>query len=293
MDLNALRLFVAAARAGSLSEGARRARVPLPTLSRRVRGLEAELGMRLVERGPRGLALTPAGIRLMADAEPALASLSQAEERLQSEDGVAGILRVSIPPNFEPLWTVLSQFGRHYPAVRFDVFVTDRRVDLVADGIDVAIRIGEEGFSSYVARSLSRYRHQLVASPKLLEHHTIEVPEDLQSVPCVCWRSAGQPVWPLGDRELVIEPLLASNDYSHLLHLAISGTAVTEVPPFLARHPVAEKVLVPILVDYPMPERQVRALVVEKRAMSPLVRQFLDFAAEQVQNALTDSASSL
>ena len=169
MDLNALRLFVAAAQAGSLSEGARRTRVPLPTLSRRVRRLEDELGVRLVERGARGLALTAAGTRLITDAEPALASLSQAEQRLSSEDGVAGVLRVSIPPNFDPLWTVLSRFGQRYPAVRFDVFVTDRRVDLVADGIDVAIRVGAEGFSSYVDRSLTRYRHQLVASPKLLE----------------------------------------------------------------------------------------------------------------------------
>jgi len=291
MDLNALRLFVAAAQAGSLSEGARRTSVPLPTLSRRVRKLEDELGVRLVERGARGLALTPAGTRLIADAEPALASLSQAEQRLSSEDGVAGVLRVSIPPNFQPLWTVLTRFGERYAAVRFDVFVTDRRVDLVADGIDVAIRVGEEALSSYVGRSLTRYRHQLVASPNLLAHHPIEAPEDLQSVPCVCWRTVGQPVWFLGGRELAIEPRLASNDYLHLLHLAMSGKAVTELPPFLAARPIEEQSLVPILQDYPMPERHVRALVVEKRAMSPLVRQFLDFAVEQVPNVVTHAAS--
>ena len=291
MDLNALRLFIAAAQAGSLSEGARRTRVPLPTLSRRVRKLEDELGVRLVERGARGLALTPAGTRLIADAEPALASLSQAEQRLSSEDGVAGVLRVSIPPHFDPAWTVLTRFGERYAAVRFDVFVTDRRVDLVADGIDVAIRIGEGGRSSFVGRSLSRYRHQLVASPSLLERHPIEAPEDLQSVPCVCWRTGGQPVWSLGDRELAVEPRLTCNDYLHLRHLAMSGAAVTELPPFLAARAIEEQSLVPILPDYPMPERDVRALFVERRAMSPLVRHFLDFAVEQVRNVLNHAAS--
>ena len=155
----------------------------------------------------------------------------------------------------------------------------------------MAIRVGEEGFSSYVGRSLTRYRHRLVASPKLLEHHSIEVPEDLRSVPCVCWRTAGQPAWSLGDRELSIEPLVVSNDYLHLLHLAMSGAAVTELPPYLVVRPVEEQTLVPILQDYPMPERHVRALIVEKRAMSPLVRQFLDFAVEQVPNVLTPAAS--
>jgi len=168
MDLNALELFVAAAEAGSLSAAARRTRVPLPTLSRRVRKLEDDLGVRLLERGPHGLALTPAGTQLLAEATPALATLSQAEQRLYDSSGVAGTLRVSIPPHFEPMQFVFSEFCRRYPAVRLDVFVTDRRVDLVADGIDVVVRVGEGGYSSYVGRTLARYRHRVVGAPSLL-----------------------------------------------------------------------------------------------------------------------------
>jgi len=282
MDLNALGLFIAAARAGSFSEAARRSRVPLPTLSRRVRRLESDLGVRLLERGPQGLALTAAGTRLVEDAGPALASLAEAEQRLRDKEGIAGTLRISVPPNFEPVWKLLSEFAELYPAVRFDVFVTERSVDLVADGIDVVLRVGDRGFRSYYGRTLTRYRHQVVAAPTLIERHAIEFPEDLRSVPCVGWRTAEPLVWSLGGRDVPIEPLLIANDYSHLLQLALSGKAVTEVPPFLAYRPIQDGQLAPVLPDHPMPEVPLRALVVEKRSMPALVREFLDVAVERL-----------
>lgn len=279
MDLNAVRLFVAAAQAGSLSEAARRTGVPLPTISRRVRTLEDDLGVRLLERGPQGLELTAAGSQLLADADAALEALSQAEKRLHDASGMAGTLRVSVPPDLDPLWRVYSEFGRQYPAVRFDIFVTDRRVDLVADGIDVGIRVGDGGFVSYVGRTLARYRHRVVASPTFLERHPIAHPDDLATVPVACWRASGPVSWTLGARTLPLDPAVTTNDYRHLLELALRGEAAAEVPPYLARRPIEAGELIPVLPDHPLPEQVVRAVVVEKRAMSPVVRQFLDFAA--------------
>lgn len=287
MDLNAVKLFVEAAEAGSISEAARRTGIPLPTLSRQLRKLEDDLGMRLLERGPRGLALTPAGNQLVADAQPSLASLAQAEQRLHDASGVAGRLRISMPPHFEPLWQLFSAFGRRYPAVTFDVFVTDRRVDLVADGIDVAFRVGEQGTAGYVGRTLARYRHRLVASPKFLAARPLAAPQDLLLVPCACWRSPGVTVWQLGDTKLELEPVLVTNDYLHLLRLAEAGDVVTEVPPFLAARGLHQGRLVEPLPDHPLPEHPMRALVVERRSTSPLVRQFLDHASENVAQALS------
>jgi DNA-binding transcriptional LysR family regulator len=286
MDLNAVKLFVQAAEAGSISEAARRSGVPLPTLSRQLRKLEDDIGMRLLERGPRGLALTPAGNQLIADAQPALASLAQAEQRLHDASGVAGRLRVSMPPHLEPLRPLLRAFRRRYPAVVFDVFVTDRRVDLVADGIDVALRVGDRGTAGYVGRTLTRYRHRLVASPKFLAAHPLTVPPDLTRVPCACWRSPGSTVWQLGDTEVELEPVLITNDYAHLLQLAEAGDVVTEVPPFLAAQGLEQGRLVAPLPEHPLPQNPMRALVVERRSMSPLVRQFLDYASENVAQAL-------
>lgn len=286
MDLNALEHFVTAAEAGSLSEAARRSGVPLPTLSRRVRKLEEALGVRLLERGTRGLALTQAGMQLLAESAPSLAALRQAEQRLADASGVAGLLRVSLPPHFEPMWSVLSDFGQRHPAVRFDVFVTDRRVDLVADGVDVALRVGEGGHRSYVGRTLTRYRHRVVAAPSLLERADLTRPDQVRGLPCACWRSAGPPTWRLGDVQLELEPVFVTNDYAHLLHLAVGGHVVTELPPFLAEAALRDGRLVEVLPEHPLPLCAIRMLVVDTRAPSPLVRRFLDFAAQEVPTVI-------
>lgn len=291
MDYNALELFVRAAEAGSFSEAARQTGVPLPTLSRQVRRLESDLGLRLLDRGPAGLGLTAAGTRLVADAGPALASLAQAEQRLQDASGVAGTLRVSVPPHVEPLWEVFCAFGTRYPSVRFDVFVTDRRVDLVADGIDVAIRVGEGGATTYAGPTLTRYRHVVVASPGLLQRHPIAGPDDLAGVPCGCFRSGAPSTWQLGTREVPLSPTVVTNDYRQLLHLAESGAVVVEAPPFLARPALESGSLRAVLPDHPLPSQPIRALVVERRAMSPLVRHFLDHLKEQVASALMTGRS--
>ena len=287
MDLNAVNLFVTSARAGSLSAAARQTGVPIPPLSRRIRSLEAELGTRLFERGPRGLVLTHVGTQLLGDVAPALALLAEAKQRLRDASGIAGLLRLSIPPHFEPIWSLFGIFRQRYPAVRFDIFVTDRRVDLVADGVDVAIRVGEKGAKSYEGRVVSSYRHQVVAAPELLERHPITSPEDLLSVPCACWRTAGPSVWSLGCTEVRLKPTAVTNDYAHLLAIALSSEAVTEVPPFLAHDAVQHGLLVPILPDHPFPACDVRALVVEERAMTSLVRQFLSFIEDRLPGVLT------
>ncbi len=286
MDLNAVKLFVLATEAGSLSEAARRTGIPLPTFSRQLRKLEDHLGMRLLERGPRGLALTAAGNQLVADAQPALASLAEAEQRLHHASGVAGWLRISMPPHLEPLWEMFRAFRRQYPAVTLEVFVTDRRVDLVADGIDVAIRVGDRGTAGYVGRTLTRFRHRLVASPEFLAAHPLTHPRDLTSVPCACWRSPAATTWHLGDVDVELRPVLVTNDYLHLLRLAEAGDVVTEVPAFLAAQGFERGRLVEPLPDHPLPEIAMRALVVERRAMSPLVQQFLDYASGNVARAL-------
>ncbi len=286
MDLNGVKLFVQAAEAGSISEAARRTGIPLPTLSRQLRKLEDDLGIRLFERGPRGLALTAAGNQLASDAVPALASLAQAEQRLHDASGVAGRLRISMPPHLDALWELFRAFRRRHPAVTFDAFVTDRRVDLVADGIDIALRVGEQGTAGYVGRTLARYRHRLVASPKFLAAHPLRVPRDLARVPCACWRSPGASVWNLGGDEVALEPVLVTNDYLHLLRLAEAGDVVTEVPPFVAARALKQGRLVEPLPRHPLPDSPMRALVVERRAMSPLVRQFLDDLVDNAADVL-------
>lgn len=105
-------------------------------------------------------------------------------------------------------------------------------------------------------------------------------------MPIACWRASGPASWTLGERTLLLRPWITANDYRYLLELALAGEAVTEVPPYLAQHLLDAGRLVSVLPDHPMPEQLVRAVVVERRAMSPLVRPFLDFAAAKLPEAL-------
>lgn len=296
MDLNSLSLFLAAAQAGTLSAASRRTGIPLPTLSRRIRRLEDELGVRLLERGVQGLRVTEAGARLLADSGPALESLSQAGQRLQhGEAEVRGTVRMSVPPSFEPLWPMLSRFGQRHPAARVEVFVTDRRVDLVADGIDVAIHVAREGATAPAGLMLAQYRHRVVASPAFLARHPVRALADLEQVPSGCFRArTGAPsIWTLGDHPVRLKAVLTTNDYLHLRWAALADEVITELPPFLSEAPLREGRLVAVLDDQQMERREVRAVVADTRLISPLIRRLLDACRAELATALQISGSSL
>lgn len=283
VDLNQLGIFVEAVRAGSLSEAARRTGVPLATVSRQLRQLEEGLGTRLVERGRRGIKTTPVGQRLFERAARGLELIAEGKRELLNAEGIAGRLRLSIPPAFEPWWTLLSGFRARHPAVVLDVLVSERRIDLVADGVDVAIRIGDVTRSTYVGRRLAVYRHVLVASPAFARRHRIEQPDDLLAVPCAGWRTGTDPPlsWSLGEQVVHPTPVLVVNDYAQLRALALAGEAVTELPPFLAREALAARELVPILPALALPQQPITAVIPERRHTSALVRAYIDYCVTE------------
>ncbi|MEZ4468939.1 MAG: LysR substrate-binding domain-containing protein [bacterium] len=274
-----------------MSEAARRTGVPLPTPEPPRLGPRRRARARLLERSTQGLSLTDAGARLFASAELlALALLAQAGAGRPRRGGGVGRLRISLPPHFEPLWRAIEGFGQRHPR-RALTSSSPIAGGPAADGVDVAIRVGGGGRSTYVGRTLARYRHRLVAAPAYVAGVPLERPEDLGRLACACWRSAA-PSWQLGDVAFALDPLLATNDYQHLLHLALRGRVVTELPPFLAHGPLARGELVEVLPAFPLPHQTVRALVADTRLLSPLIRHFLDFAAEHVPAALDPYAGS-
>ena len=286
MDLNAVRMFVAAVQAGSLSAAAARLEMALPTLSRHIRELEGDLKVRLFERGARGVRLTDAGTRLYEHAVRAVESLDDAERALASDEAqLRGTLRLSIPPSFEPWWELIAAFQRSHPQVRVSVFTTERRVDLVEDGIDVALRVGKVVHEAMVGRRLFSYSHVLVASPRLLARFgDLTSPEDLRQLPCGAWNrdSTTSVVWRLGDRTFEPPAVLVTNDYLHLRARAVVGELVTELPPFLARNAVQRGELQLLLPDFPMPEQDISLLYPSRRFVSSIVRAYIDFCHANV-----------
>lgn len=281
MDLNATRMFVSVVQAGSLSAAATRLGIPLTTVSRRIRDLERELNVQLLERSAQGTRLTDAGTRLYEHASRGVEALLEAEHAVvNAQASLKGRLRLSLPSPFEPWWDLLTAFQRRYPDIQVHVHSTERRVDLIEDGIDVALRVGSIVHEAMVAKHVLMYRHILVASPELLERlGAPEEPQSLNRFPCAGWAPGiDVPIrWQLGEQLVSPPVLLSTNDYRHLCSAAIDGLAVTELPPFMAATAIRERRLVPLLPQHPLPERPIHLLYPPHRHPSTIVRTYLNF----------------
>jgi DNA-binding transcriptional LysR family regulator len=290
MDLNATRMFVAVVQAGSLSAAAGRLGIPLPTVSRRIRDLERQLKVQLLERSPRGVRLTDAGTRLYEHAGRGIEALLEAEEAVVSDQArLKGRLRLSLPQTFKPWWDLLAAFQRRYPDIQIFVNSTERRVDLIEDGIDVALRVGPILHEAMVARHILSFRNVVVASPQLVKRYGVpDKPNDLCRFPCAVWGSRidAPARWNLGGQ--VIEPrtVLSINDYDHLCCRALGGDVVTELPPFLAAAPILERRLVPLLPQYPLPEWPINLIYPPHRQPSTIVRTYLGFCQSYLPTIL-------
>ena len=255
-----LETFVAVVEAGSLSAAAARLGIAVSAVSRRVGELETRLGVRLANRSTRGFAVTPLGldyyarcVRLLADLEEADASVSGADAAL------GGTLRLAAPLSFGVLHLApaLERFLAERPALALDLDLSDRRVDLVEEGIDLAIRIGRLEDSRLVARRLFEVHHVVAASPRWWDRHgRPRTPSDLAGQPALRYRARTAPrAWrftaPDGrDGELRLEPRYTATNGDVLLDAAVAGLGVVREPTFLAASAIADGRLEPVLLDH-------------------------------------------
>lgn len=243
-DLNSLMIFARVVEANSFSEAARRLKMPTSTVSRRIADLEEQLGIRLIERSTRSLRLTDAGSEVLEHARRS-AEISEAIDNIASNhlSKVSGSLRVSAPPSISDslLAPLVGAFQASYPDVRVYIFITERIVDQIAEGVDLAFRVGELEDSSLVARRILTYRHQLVASPAYLEKRKQpEIPQDLLDHRLLAfsfWRPENN--WNFThangkDKEMLsFQPYLSINEYSGLAAALLAGTGIGELPPIV------------------------------------------------------------
>jgi DNA-binding transcriptional LysR family regulator len=238
--------------------------------------------VRLLVRSTRKLRLTEAGATLyefvsrgVEEMDAGLLALSENEHDLR------GRLRLSMPPSFEPMWALLDNFQSIHTNIDIDLFVSERRLDFIEDGIDVALRIGDVASQSAVARLLMAYRHRLVASPEFLRNVSIESPQDIHSIDCAAWSQKNNViVWTLGSENLTINPFLRANDYLHMRYLALKGKCITELPPFFCKKYIDSGELVEVLPNYAMPEQQVNLVYPSRKSVSRITRVFIDYCVE-------------
>lgn len=287
LEANDLLLFARVAEAGSFSRGAERLNLPKSTVSRRIAGLEAELGERLFTRSTRRLALTDFGrglldhARRMAEELEAVANLAQ-----QRQAEPSGQLRVSMPPDLAALLLApaLAEFTARYPRLRLDLDLSARRVDVVGENFDLVVRMGALGEdTSLVARKWCDLAVGLFAAPGYLAARGAPlVPEDLAGHAClrllgrdgepVAWRlERGGSVWtgvPTG--------AFAANSMGMLISMASAGAGIAAVDHLLVGHQVARGELVPVLAEWSMPPATAWLVMPSRRLIPPKTRAFID-----------------
>jgi DNA-binding transcriptional LysR family regulator len=238
-DLNELAVFVRVAQLGSFSGAARSMGMPVSTVSRRVKALEARLGVSLIKRTTRKLSLSEHGLRFYERCAPHLEGLDSAEAGLTEARGeIDGLLQVTAPVALGAgeFTDFISGFMRRHPKVRINLVITNELVDLVSAPIDVAIRFGELSDSGAIAKRLGTTQRVLVASPAYLQKHgTPRSPQDLRDHDCVLFPGKTDGAeWLLQDgrhrvRIPVTGPVIANNLESANA-FAIRGHGVALLP---------------------------------------------------------------
>ncbi|HEU4406663.1 MAG TPA: LysR family transcriptional regulator [Polyangiaceae bacterium] len=272
MDLLAqMATFVRVVEAGSLSAAARDLRLSPAAVSRQLGDLEARLGGALVRRTTRALAVTDAGRRYYAECVRLLRELDEAGELVREGAAVRGQLTVSAPVTFglARVWPALPALLGAHPGLRVDLRLEDRVIDLVADNVDVAIRVSVAmpDSASLVAHELARYERLVVAAPSYLRRRgTPKTPEALASHEALVHASGGGGVgaWRLarGGREVVVRPegAVRTNALYVLRDAAVRGLGVALLPTWLVDDELASGALRALLRDWAAPAAAVVAV---------------------------------
>ncbi|WP_235579727.1 LysR substrate-binding domain-containing protein [Ramlibacter sp. Leaf400] len=293
-DLNDMLFFAEVVDRGGFAAAGRALNIPKSRLSRRIAELEDRLGVRLLQRTTRRLSLTEAGeiyhrhcVALREEAQAA----DEALARVRSEP--SGTVRVTCPVTLAQFTVgpLLPRFLAEHPLVRVDMQVSNRVVDPVQEGIDVALRVRSmlDDSGSLVVKKLGPTHGLLVASPQLLQR--VGSPKelgDLARVPTVAMSAAdGAARWrlvgPRGEAfELDHRPAFTADDLLTLKFAVLQGTGMCVLPDYMCADELRHGELVPVLPGWEPPTAQVLAVFPSRRGMVPAVRRFLDFLGQNV-----------
>jgi DNA-binding transcriptional LysR family regulator len=294
-DFNDLQFFAAVVLHRGFSAAARTLGVPKSRISRRVALLEDRLGVRLLDRTTRGLGLTQVGQLVFQHARAAVIEAEAAEEvalRMQAEP--RGLVRLSCPIGLQSaIATPLSGFLAAHPLLQLQCIVTNRRVDLIHEGIDVAIRVRErlDTDADLQMKRIGVSRRILVASPMLLaKEGEPTTPAELGKFPILHQEQHGGNTWHLtaknGDtRTVSIEPSLATGSFDILIAAARQGTGIALLPAANCQEALASGALVRVLPEWSGTDGILHLVFASRRGMLPAVRAVIDFAAAALKSS--------
>jgi len=296
-DLNDLYFFAAVVEHGGFSAAGRALGIPKSRLSKRVAQLEDRLGVRLLQRTTRRFVVTEVGERFFSHCRAVLEEARAAQEavdELRAEP--RGVVRLSCPVSLAQtvLAHVLPDFMAQYPKLQVRVLSSNRRIDLIGEGYDLAIRVRNklDTDANMIVRSFGLSRVLPVASPALLKERGYpERPADLSRLPALSNQEhEGAQVWELIDAtgrrvSVELQARLISGDFAVLLEAARRGMGVTLLPEFVCAPAIANGELEVVLPEWSAPDGTMHFVYPSRRGMLPGVRALVDFLAERLPDA--------
>jgi DNA-binding transcriptional LysR family regulator len=293
MQLDDMRIFVATVDARSFTTAANRLALSKQFVSRRVMALEAALGVRLLVRNTRKLAVTELGQTFYERAKRILAEVEDAGQAMSMQRAAPhGLLRISAPMSFGVLHLspLVAAFLQRYPDVRFDMELSDRLVDVVGEGFDMAIRIGTLADSTLVAQRLGDVRMLACCSPQYLRRRGAPAtPADLARHACLAYGHGGPASWEFAvdgaRRHVEVRGPLRSNNGELIRDAAMAGLGIALLPDFIVAAAMKAGQLVPVLDPYLPRASALYAVYPHHRQGSMTIRALTGFLREQLAPA--------
>jgi len=292
-QLEDMRLFVTIVDAGSFTAAAERLGLSKQFLSKRVAALEARLGVRLLIRTTRQLRPTELGLVYLEQARGLIRQFDETEEAIARQNTTPrGLLRISAPMSFGTLHLgpALPQFLLAHPQVSVEMDLSDRTVDLIGEGYDVAVRIGTLPDSSLVARTIAPMQIRLCASPDYLARRgTPATPADLRDHDCLLYGHSRHVEWTFqhaGRREVqAMRGRLRVNNGELVRDAAVAGLGIAYLPTFIVGQALADARLVSVMEDHCPPPAAIHAVYPQHRQASRAVRAFVEFLHSRFASA--------
>jgi DNA-binding transcriptional LysR family regulator len=288
-----LAIFVAIVDTGSLAGAAKRLRRSPPAVTRALAAIEQRVGTRLIERTTRRLGPTQAGRRFAERARALLSEYSDAVGELSREQGapLRGLLRITAPTVFgrRHVAPLATSFLDAHPGIRIELVMGERNLDLIDEGLDLAIRIGQLADSRLVTRRVGEIRRTLVASPAYLRHHSEpRGPRDLARHDVIYYSGFGSPTeWRFqarGRRQSIrLTPRIMVTDVDAMLSMVAAGRGIGRAFSYQVASEIASGRLVRLLPTFEPPPLPVQVVVPSSRLMAPAVRAFMDHTIKSLR----------
>jgi DNA-binding transcriptional LysR family regulator len=279
-----MQCFVRAVETGSFSAVARELGIGQPNVSRHIASLEEHLGVRLMHRTTRKLALTPEGERYYADIRRALDAIDEAESVARGDDVPRGLLRVacSVLLAHRFIQPLVPRFLEKYPGIELQLLISDEYVDLVGEGVDFAVRAGTLKSSSLRARRVGTSERACVATASYLSRHPEpKTPGDLLQHDCILYTYlASGNVWTLGDEQIAVRGRYRVNSYEAVRAAVLADLGIGYIPEWMFEQELRDGTVKGLLADYPAPPGEVHLIYPAKRLVPRRASLFMDAVAE-------------